>query len=375
MKKILFVVENLKVGGVQKSLVNLLNGISGGYEIDVMLFDYSGDYLSKLPSGINVILPPAHYRTFAVPHNNLKGSFLWLYKVCYALGAKLINKGFAFNLCSPFFHLDKEYDVAISFSHSGFYKGVNGICPEFVLGKTKAQKKICFIHCDYRNSGTGCKYNDNLYNRFDQIACCSNSVRKVFLECIPHLNSKTVTVRNLYDLSVGDYVIENMKLSSHLIHIFSVARLSKEKGIDRAILALAQSKRKDIYYYIIGDGSMKEPIRNLIHQEHLEDQVFLLGVDSEPYPKLMNADYLLVPSYNEAAPMVFDEATVLNIPIISTDTTSAREMLSSNDVVCDNSIEGIQVVLERLEKPKKHEENRSVNNDLQIEQFQEMIEM
>lgn len=376
VKKILFVVENFKVGGIQKSLVNLLCGISNEYEIDVLLFDYSGDYLRELPSGINIVHPPAHYRTFAVPHASLKGSVLWGYKLLFGVVAKLINKGVAFNFCSPFYHLEREYDAAISFSHSGFYKGVNGICPEFVLSKTKAKKKICFIHCDYRNSGTGCTYNNKLYEKFDQIACCSDSVRSVFLKCIPHLATRTVTVRNLYDLSIGDYGIEDMKLSSKVIHIFSVARLSKEKGIDRAVLALSQSKRKDVCYYIIGDGSMKETIRKLTHQEHLEDQVFLMGADSQPYSKLMNADYLLVPSYNEAAPMVFDEAKVLNIPIISTDTTSAREMLSDRDYICENSIEGIKVVLETLEKPQmKYKKSILVNNDLQIKQFREMLEM
>ena len=376
MKKILFVVENFKVGGVQKSLVNLLRGISDEYEIDVLPFDYSGDYLCDLPSGIKIVHPPAHYRMFAVPHASLKGSFLWVYKLLFGLVAKLINKGVAFGCCSPFYHPEGEYDVAISFSHSGFYKGVNGICPEFVLSKTKAKKKICFIHCDYQNSGTGCIYNNKLYEKFDQIACCSDSVRKVFLKSIPHLAAKTVTVRNLYDSRISDHAMEDMKLSGQMIHIFTVARLSKEKGVDRAVLALSHSKRKDICYYIIGDGSMKEAIRNLIHQEHLEDQVFLMGADAQPYSKLMNADYLLVPSYNEAAPMVFDEATVLNIPIISTDTTSAREMLSDSDYICENSIEGMKVVLEILEKPQiKHKKSALVNNDLQIKQFQEMLEM
>lgn len=374
MKRILFVIENFKVGGIQRSLVNMLNGISGSYEIDVMPFDRNGEYLDKLPRGINLIQPPAHYKSFAMPLNSLKGYHCFVYKALFGFLTKMLNKGIAFKICSPFYHIDQEYDAAISFSHSGFYKSVNGICPEFVLNKTKSKRKICFIHCDYQNSGMGCIYNDRLYDRFDQIACCSDSVKMVFLASNQQLTSKTVTVRNFYDLSIGKYEPEDMALSNDRINVFSVARLSKEKGIDRAVLALAQSKRKDICYYIIGDGSMREAICNLIRQEHLEDQVFLLGADSEPYPKLMNADYLLVPSYNEAAPMVFDEAAVLNVPIISTETTSAREMLGQNDIICSNSAEGLEKALRELKKPIINRKGTIfVKNELQKEQFRRLL--
>ena len=54
--KILFVNGNLAVGGVERALVNLLNGFDNEkYEVDVLLLQSGYDYENELPSSINVI--------------------------------------------------------------------------------------------------------------------------------------------------------------------------------------------------------------------------------------------------------------------------------------------------------------------------------
>ena len=45
-----------------------------------------------------------------------------------------------------------------------------------------------------------------------------------------------------------------------------------------------------------------------------------------PYGYIKAADLLLIPSYNEAAPLVIGEAAGLETPILSTETSSAKEM-------------------------------------------------
>ena len=53
MKKIAIFVNDLKVGGIQKSIVNLLNMINSQYEIDLYVFDKDPFY--QIPKNINVI--------------------------------------------------------------------------------------------------------------------------------------------------------------------------------------------------------------------------------------------------------------------------------------------------------------------------------
>ncbi len=375
MKTLLFVIENFNIGGVQKSLVNLLNGLDTDYEIDVIAFDYCGEYLNQLPISINCVTSPKHYSIFANPiHKFKKSPILLFYKFIYYLGAKLFNKGISFRIVSPFYSVKKTYDVAISYSHSGYYKGVNGICPEFVLYKTKAKKRFCFIHCDYEKSGLKCKYNSNLYKKFDGIVCCSQSVKNVLIQSVPDIKDKITTVRNFYDCRLNSVKIKQIDVEPRNINIFIVARLSKEKGVLRAVKALYESKRKDISFYIIGDGPQGEALKEFITNYKLNSQVHLLGPLSMPYDILLNADYLLVPSYNEAAPIVYDEAKLLGIPVISTETVSSRELLDSSDIICENSDFGLYITLTDLKKPFK-KKRFALDNSIQNLQFKELAKL
>lgn len=374
-KRILFVIENLKVGGIQKSFINMVSSTSDSYEIDLAAFDSTGDYLERLPPSVNVLKLPKHYSVFARPIQVLKKNpFYLLYKACFILLSRLIDKGTAFKIMSPYYKVRSEYDVAIAYSHSGYYKSPNGICPEFVINKTRAFRKICFIHCDYINSGFRCDYNNRLYSKFDRIACCSDSVKKRFLSVVPELTNNTYTVRNFYDLDICKMLPEKNQLDDSKINVFSVARLSREKGIDRGVQALGQSKRKDIRYYIIGDGPQRPIVESIIKEYELQDSVFLLGENSNPCKMLINADYLLVPSLNEAAPMVYDEAKALGVPVISTETTSAHEMLDAEDIICENSLNGLYLMFISLVKPEKSNKHKEpLTNISRMKQFDALV--
>ena len=50
MKKIIIVNNNMKVGGIQKSLCNLLWSIHGRYDVTLLLFQAVGDYMNQIPA-------------------------------------------------------------------------------------------------------------------------------------------------------------------------------------------------------------------------------------------------------------------------------------------------------------------------------------
>ena len=76
----------------------------------------------------------------------------------------------------------------------------------------------------------------------------------------------------------------------------------------------------------------------------------MVGNKENPYTYLKNADALLVPSFNEAAPMVFGESAVLGVPIVTTETCSAIEMVEKRDLgyVIANDSKDIEVFLENV---------------------------
>lgn len=97
---------------------------------------------------------------------------------------------------------------------------------------------------------------------------------------------------------------------------------------------------------------------------------------------MRNADLLLITSFNEAAPMIIDEAYCLGIPILSTATTSAREMILERGCgwVCENSQISInqylkEILLNRdtLKYVRSRIQSADVDNKKAINQFAELI--
>lgn len=110
--------------------------------------------------------------------------------------------------------------------------------------------------------------------------------------------------------------------------------------------------------------------------------VTLLGEKENPYGYMAKADILLLPSISEAAPMVINESACLGTPVLSTDTSSAVEMICETGFgwVCENSEDGIRKEILRLagsrnEVKCKREFLRTqrFDNAVAIKQFSELI--
>ena len=373
MKKILVVNDNLHIGGIQKSLQNFLKEENAEYDITLVLFN--PEMGEQTLSGVRLLKVSSTYKMLGCTKKELwkNHKCLFFYKGILRYVSKAFNRRVAMKILGLFQKKITGYDVAISYSHPKSYRDLSGGCAEFVLDKVKADMKICYVHCDYTRSGTLSEYNNALYSQFDRIACCSKSVREVFLREVPQCGSKAYVMRNFYDIEIDRLSKTNPYIyDDAYINLVIVARLSKEKGIDRMIKAIHLSERKDVRCYIIGEGPQEVELRSLIQGYNLEQQVFLMGADTNPYKYLHHADYLCVPSYHEAAPMVFDEAKICNIRVLATETLSAYEMLDSHDVIVSNQQDAINKAVCQIQKGKAIA-NDALSNLTQKEQFALLI--
>ena len=67
-KKILFVVDNLVMGGVTASLVNLLNNLDyQKYQVDLLVLHYYNDVNAQIPSQVNLIKGDKTYKYIDKP--------------------------------------------------------------------------------------------------------------------------------------------------------------------------------------------------------------------------------------------------------------------------------------------------------------------
>ena len=348
LKKIIIVNNNLEIGGVQTSLINLLKEISDKYDVTLLLFHAKPNKIAELPEKVNVIVINSPFKHFGMSSKDCKPySFTYFARAFWVILAKCFGRSFIIKFMFPFQKKYRGYDCAISFLHEGNPQNMYGGCNEFVLRKIEADQKIGWVHCDFGLCGADIKKSRKIYERFDKIVACSDGCKSAFLNCYPEFVDKTFSVRNCNDYERIGILSQNnsVEYDKSCFNIVTVARLSQEKAIERAIVAISECIKLGyiINYHIVGAGSEEDFLRKKVIEMGLEKMVKFYGNQSNPYPYIKKADLFLLTSHHEAAPMVFDEAKFLGIPILATKTTSTYEMIEKDGcgIVCENTQDDI----------------------------------
>lgn len=360
-KKIIIVNNNMKIGGVQKSLCNLLWAIHNEYEVTLCVFNKCGLYLNDIPSDVKIIEINGPFRYLGLSQNECKSILDKVKRGILALICKIFGRTRTLKLMLKFEReYQSDFDCAIAFLHNGREKSFYGGVQEYVLKRVNAKRKIAFLHCDYKMCGANNEYNDHTIEQFDMIAACSDGCRNSFTSALPHLAEKCITVKNChrYDELRMQAEDEAFKYDNNSINFLIVSRLSHEKGIDRAIEACAKAYKKgyNINLHIVGDGAMRDDLQAFAERCCISERVIFHGENCNPYRYMKNADLLLMTSYHEAAPMVIDEAISLGLPVLTTKTISSLEMVENTKGgwVCENNNESFEIALEDLLKnPQK----------------------
>lgn len=354
-KTMLVVNNNLAIGGVQTSLINFLKTHENSYDITLFLFYANEEQLKRVPEGVKTVVASDRLRALGTSQKEaeaisislglIRGACaVWAKKISNVLPVKYLTGARKSSRTVSGTNNEKPYDIAISYLHGAGPHQLYGGCNEFVLNHIKAKEKICFVHCDYEHYEGNTEYNRKICGKFDKIVCCSEGCKEAFLRVNPSLANKTFVVHNiiLNDEIWGTAGKENPYSDPKAFNILTVARLSEEKGIPEAVEAFSEAIdngmiKGKVVWNIVGNGPLKDKIEGVIKEKGLENVIYLHGAKNNPYPYFKYADALLVPSRHEAAPMIFGEASVFGVPIYSTNTTSAKELVSDKHrgVVCN----------------------------------------
>ena len=109
--------------------------------------------------------------------------------------------------------------------------------------------------------------------------------------------------------------------------------------MDIAIAAcarLVQNGYTDIHWWIVGGGPEEASLRAQIHVLGMEGYVTLLGMQSNPYPYIAQADLYVQPSRFEGYCGTILEARLLAVPILAT-RNAAEEQIVNDETgsLCD----------------------------------------
>lgn len=387
-KKVLIVNNNLATGGVQRSLVNLIDQIKDKYDITLFLFSFSGEYAKSIPPQVKVVEAPPLLKLLGKSQAQTKhmGYMFYFIRAALALYTKIFTHHLPIYLLISRQKKLLGFDVAISFLHNAEEKILYGGCNEFVLHRVNAKSKITFVHCDFLNYGGNTPKSKKVYTRFNKVAAVSEGCRQSFIKAVPELEKRTYSVYNCHNYSEYVYKANStpVEYPKKQLNIVTVARLSAEKGILRSIAVMKRliNENYNICWHIIGNGPQRSEIEKEILINNMTDHIILYGNQKNPYQYIKNADLFLLPSFHEAAPMVFSEAKCLGIPIITTNTTSAKEMVKEDleGIVCGNSEDEIYRAIKKvLENPwviqnyKDYLNTQKYTNETAVEQFSKLI--
>ena len=157
------------------------------------------------------------------------------------------------------------------------------------------------------------------YRRIDLIICQSAYMQQDLVSNFNIPQNKTVVIHNpVREMETGEVKPTSGQVSSKIYKFITVSRLSKEKGIDRLIRAVAHLS-VPFQFHIIGEGGQRKPLEDLINELQLQDKVFLTGEKINPYLHMEDADLFLMGSHYEGFPNVLVEAGSLGIPVVAFD--------------------------------------------------------
>ena len=389
--KLLFIMTNLNTGGIATALIDLLNELVNDKQLDISVLLFDDKKANRLPAGVSVIKSNKLLRMLVVSQKeiNKESRLLGIFRLVCGGWTKLFGNYLPYKLIVNSYKCGESFDHVIAFSQSAPSKSLYGGCNEVALNRISAEKKITFLHCDYIGYGLNTKYSSRIYGRFDKIAAVSEGVRNSFLKAEPDLADKVLVVHNCHSFgrirSLADK--DPVTYDKAVINLITVARIAVEKGHDRTLKALTRLKNEGyrFVWHIVGgaDKEREAEFNRMIIQSGMNDYVIMHGDQENPYRFMKNADFLLVPSYHEAAPMVFAEAECLGVPVVTTKTTSAVELVQDKGIgiVCDNNDEDIYNTIRHiLDDPCQISEiknnmigKQSLNNDIAKAEFYTLL--
>lgn len=385
MKRVLIVSSNLRIGGIQRALVNLLWEIHEKYEVTLLLFHPDGPLMREIPEDVKVLGVRSAYRFLGMTGRDARSIGDRLGRGFFAGVTRMLGRKAAIRLMALGQEPITGFDAAVSYVHNGSDRAFYGGCNEFLLNHVRTQRKIAFLHCDYGRCGGNTRENAWIYAQFDRIAACSGGCAASFRRGCPELADRVRVVPNCHRFErIRTLGKEAIPMDRTKINIVTAARLGREKGVPRAVEAIARlPERARLHYCIIGDGVERKAVEEAIRRYALEETVTLCGELENPWSYIRRADLLLIPSVSEAAPLVIGEAACLGTPVLSTRTSSAEELIAApgHGWVCENSVDGLRKGLEaltahpeRLKEKRRELRGKSFDNARAVAQFEKLME-
>jgi len=340
--KIIFTLDKPNLYGSERHVLGLIMGLKLNYDVEVVTFD-SGPLLEKLTTHeikYNVIkhswLPSINtYRLFRlfnhlkpdVIHAHQPKAFFWSAIVARLLGIPCI--------------------ITIHSLPSSNIQSYNSLMLKLLVGSF--HYAVIF-------------FSEILANKIIYLS------RFSFNTCA--FKKKAIIIPNWIDVYPQDHIEKNE--TKFPLRFISVGTVTYNKGMDRLIDCLVLIKEFDWQINIVGDGDAAY-IQSLIDKcmaYGISDRVKFLGYQENISKLLADADVFILLSRGETFGLVYIEAMVHGLTVVSWDIPVVKEIMPNGNIVLNNDMDIFKLFNEILINPQKLSDQGVINRKFVLDKFQ-----
>ena len=333
-KELLFSINDLRVGGIETAIINLLNNIDyKKYNVTLVMEEKTGVLLKNVNKNVKV-------QELKVSNNK---------NVIIRKGINFIRK---LNFSILNYH---KFDF--SCCYATYSLSANKIA------LTASKNNSIYVHSNYRYIYKDKTEFKNFFNcrnilSFRRIIFVANEAEKDFIKIYPELKNKCLVLNNFIDpdkiLKLSTEKISENHPKNKKLFVF-IGRLDdSSKKVSRAINLL--KSLSDVNLLIVGDGPDRKMYEDLVTKNDLSKRVTFVGQKTNPYPYIKLADYIILTSDYEGFPVTYLEAITLHKRILTTIDVSDESINIGKDyatIISMDEKEMLKDVQKELSSPRK----------------------
>lgn len=316
MKRVLQVVNHMGIGGIQAFIMNVYRVIDKEkYQFDFLVNRH-------VPNSYEEEIAQMGGRIFVTPARN-KG--LWKNKL----------------ELEHFFASHKEY-CAIHMHESS----LSYIEPLIVAKKIGFNNLIIHSHSTGVNNSLIHKalhrYNQTRIQKYADWYIACGELAKDWMYGKSKIYDNSIIITNGIDIdkySFDKTVRQRLRNELDLEENFVIGHIGRFSNVKNHLFLLkifleVLKKKTDVKLVLVGDGELKESIKNKASEMGILDNVLFLGARNDVHCLVQAMDCFVMPSFYEGFPVTVIEAEASGLPVVMSDTITKEVLLKDNVKMC-----------------------------------------
>lgn len=353
-KKIAFLINSMDCGGAQRVVSRLLGPLSDRYDVRLLM-------LNEKEEAYDVCVPKVYFS------GKEKAGRIAYYLELIKIGKKL-----------KAYIRDNHIEVVISFlnvpnlSNILFCKGAKNII------SIRANMK--FFDDDSLSNRLNYAICKCLFRKSDKALVPAMVLKKQLVDDFGLKDSNISVVYNPFNISdiekkASRAVSSDISdaIGNHR-YIVAMGRLDRQKGFYHLINVFNLLDDKEMKLVIIGDGSLRDRLGELVDSLGLKGRVLFTGQQQDPFNIIKNAYAYVMSSIGEGFPNALVEAMACGVPVISTDCISGPREILYEDADISREAKEVEYVDYGVLVPAFVDSEEVGVNDSQYKHMAEAIE-